>query len=176
MTTDLQRTANNKYLQVKDPSPVRTKTGKAAKKRKEQRRKHLVIWYGCVFLLIAAMAIFAKVKESRHETQRQQADVRAINKPAIDTLALGAVDRTMRDLFVRGSWRYQGSEVDNNQVHVYIQMPQPMQSQIELQRQYIKSSLCPKPDNPLWKQIKPVQVKLHLYAWVKSKTVAATCV
>ncbi len=77
--------------------------------------------------------------------------------------------------FNRSSWRYVSSEVNDNRVSVYIQIPRHLDLEKEYQQNYIVQSVCPRQENAIWQNIEPTQVTIHLFVQWKSKSVSSNC-
>jgi len=77
--------------------------------------------------------------------------------------------------FKYGSWRYINSELTDNKIKSYIQIPLKLQMEKDYQRNYIKKALCPNNDHPLWKHIEQSQLEIHLYTGYKHNSVYAKC-
>jgi len=85
------------------------------------------------------------------------------------------VDVLIGSQFKYGTWRYINSEIKDNKIKSYIQIPLKLQMEKDYQKNYIQKALCPNKNHPLWKHIKPSQLEIHLYTGYKHNSVYAKC-
>ncbi|MCJ8272647.1 MAG: hypothetical protein MJK04_25020 [Psychrosphaera sp.] len=164
------RPIQNKYVAIKDVPSVRAKS----KKRQNKQRKSTLLWYAFVFTVLGATIAYAGMGNSSATTQQQKA-IEVSVSATISNAQLAAVEWTVRSMFLAGSWRYDSREVVGDMIHLYIKIPIQLAMEADLQTQYIKSSLCPKPDNRVWQFIEPRQMKFYLFTKAKTHHIAATC-
>lgn len=182
MVGALQDESKTKKPTIKDIPNVRLKSTPKLKlsaevrQHQERRRKLLLLWYGLVFLALVSLYVTSEQNARQQRISKAMAQYQSIEQVIVDESDRAAVEQSIRRLFIGGSWRYQGSKLLNNKVHVFIQIPKQLSDENELQHQYIKGSLCPKSNDPVWQRVRPHQVKLHLYVWDKGSSVSADCV
>lgn len=88
----------------------------------------------------------------------------------ITTTQKTQVERAARKLFSKGSWHYKESKLESNVIHIFIEIPAPLDLSVSQQKNYIRQSVCPKFGNQVWKSVNASQVKLHLINnWIKFK-------
>ncbi len=91
------------------------------------------------------------------------------------------VERAARKLFSKGSWHFRESKLMSNVLHIFVEIPSPLDLSVPQQKNYIRQSVCPKLGNQVWKSVNSKQVKLHLITkWIKYKAtkqgdIAAFC-
>lgn len=166
------RQAKNKYVLIKDECPKKKKAALEAKKRREKKRKLMVV-YALVAVTLAAVIFVAKA--SNQTTYEQISHNNDLIKTDIGVNEFEAVDTAFRSKFLAGSWRYDGSEVQGDLVHVFIKIPNQLEAETSLQVRYIKQSLCPKSHEQLWHYVPRERVVLHLFTRSKENNVAANC-
>lgn len=87
------------------------------------------------------------------------------------------MDRTFYGAFRLGEWRYQGVNASVGSVNVYIQIPQKLAMERDVQERYLQQVICPRGDNlEMWHQLRQVDLNIHLYTQSKTRTVSAVCV
>lgn len=104
--------------------------------------------------------------------------VRFANKSSymVTAQTLQTVDRSFYAAFYLGNWRYKGANATYGEVNAYIQIPEKLDLDVDVQRQYIKQVLCPNKGNlDLWHQLKHVDLQLHIYTQARTKSISATC-
>lgn len=88
---------------------------------------------------------------------------------------LKVVNATFRSTMVGGDWRYQGAQAVNGTINAYIQIPEKLNMSKSHQENYLKMSLCPSSNRPMWRQIKGIPLSVHVYTMNKKHTVFANC-
>ena len=171
---DMKRPIQNKYLRMKDEPEAKRRAAMAAKKAKEKKRRVAMMWYGLVLLAVITGFAFDKMTQPTViHSNGQQTLVKTTSQ--VDETALSVVDRTIHNMFLAGSWRYDGSEIEGDMIHVYIRIPEQLASETDLQVRYIKQSLCPKTHDRVWQFVEPQKVMFHLFTLLKADNVSATC-
>lgn len=166
------REVKNKYVLIKDKPKCNKKAELAAKKRVLKKRLMLGLVYVAIFcvFLTAIMAYKNSVasEQRNYQVLRNLTDV-------IDSDELTLVEQLFHDKNLRGSWAYEGSQLHDDSIHVFIKIPEQLGYETNLQVQYIKNSLCPKSQNALWQHMRPEQLVLHLYVDNKAQNTGADC-
>lgn len=89
---------------------------------------------------------------------------------------LKVVNLTFRSSMMGGDWRYQGAQAVNGTINAYIQIPEKLNMSQSRQENYLRMSLCPSSNKPMWKQIKGIPLSVHVYTMNKKHTVFANCI
>ncbi|WP_143872767.1 hypothetical protein [Catenovulum sediminis] len=91
-----------------------------------------------------------------------------------DVLTL--VNQTFQSNFVYGDWRFQGTQVINNSINAYIQIPDKLELSEKQQKQYIQMVICPSQDKAqMWLTTRDYPIWVHLYTHDKKYGVYAQC-
>lgn len=94
----------------------------------------------------------------------------------VDEKALKTVDRTFYGAFRLGEWRYKGVNANIGEVNVYIQIPQALNMNDDVQERYLQQVICPRGDNlEMWHQLRQVDLNIHIYTHSKNRSVSAVC-
>ena len=89
---------------------------------------------------------------------------------------LKTVNRAFYASFTAGDWYYQGAKVSNGTVNAYIQIPQKLDMDTELQEKYLREAICPKADKvELWNTLQHIGLEVHIYTFSKMQSVSARC-
>jgi hypothetical protein len=93
----------------------------------------------------------------------------------INTNAVRYMDQTIRKHYSEGDWRYQGIELSDNIVQLYLKIPKTLALNPGTEASYIKKSVCPNANSPFWRYIKPNQVAFHLFTVSKAAGIWSSC-
>lgn len=86
------------------------------------------------------------------------------------------VKRTFQAKFVYGDWRFQGTEVTNNSINAYIQIPNKLDMSKAQQQAYIKQMICPTAQQTeFWNTLASHQLRVHIYTHDKRSSVQSQC-
>lgn len=98
------------------------------------------------------------------------------NAVTISENTLKTVNRTFYKIFIGGDWYYQGAKVGNGIVNAYIQIPQKLDMDSDVQEQYLQQIICPGEEHiDMWSQLRHYQLAVHLYTVTKKQSVSAKC-
>lgn len=90
--------------------------------------------------------------------------------------AVSSVNRSFYQAFSLGSWRYQGAQAKSGGVNAYIQIPEKLDMELDIQHQYLRRVICPNSNNlDLWHELRNTKLLVHIYTTNKQKTVSAMC-
>ncbi|MCV2883855.1 hypothetical protein OE749_04010 [Aestuariibacter sp. AA17] len=86
------------------------------------------------------------------------------------------VNRIFYADFKYGDWRYQGASARAGEIKAYIQIPDKLDLDEDVQQKYVTDVICPKHDRQeLWQKLKHINLSVHLYTRTKTDSVSATC-
>lgn len=96
--------------------------------------------------------------------------------PAVSESAVKLVNTVFHTTFLGGDWFYQGAQATNGTINAYIQIPNKLEMDEKMQKQYLKMAICPaKTKTALWKSLKEIPLSVHIYTSNKKFTVFAHC-
>ncbi|WAJ71342.1 hypothetical protein [Catenovulum adriaticum] len=86
------------------------------------------------------------------------------------------VKQTFQAKFVYGDWRFQGTEVTNNSINAYIQIPNKLDMSEDQQQAYINQMICPAAQQTdFWNELATHELWVHIYTYDKRSSVQAQC-
>ena len=89
---------------------------------------------------------------------------------------LTKINRTFYGNLSNGDWTYEGANARAGVVNAYIKIPQQLNLKPEIQVQYLHDIVCPAQEElALWREMKHVDLSVHVYTKKKSKSISATC-
>lgn len=86
------------------------------------------------------------------------------------------VKQTFQAKFVYGDWRFQGTEVTNNSINAYIQIPNKLDMSEDQQQAYINQMICPTAQQTdFWNELATHELWVHIYTYDKRSSVQSQC-
>lgn len=102
----------------------------------------------------------------------------AVVKQKAEQQLVKLVNQAFYHTFKAGDWYYQGAENQGGSVNAYIQIPAALDMPKDVQRRYLKQSVCPSKENTaMWHSLKNKDkpLSVHIYTFSKRHTVFAEC-
>ncbi|WP_462162964.1 hypothetical protein [Pseudoalteromonas xiamenensis] len=174
------RAERRALLRATQEKYAKSRAQKAILEQQRQRmRLQLQCLYGAVLAIMITLCwVFYDSSGSAHRVDKTDGTHHASERFSahqFNEAQLSEIERYFMAKFFVGDWRFRGAAIEDNGISVFIETPQPLALEPHYQREYIRSSLCPKADSDIWLYIKPEDLNIHLYSENLSRGLSAYC-